>query len=221
MQKATKISLIITLLCFIVINVRSNYFIIQKNNDMNLKSLEIEHSTPSLGGLEAVEKSTLLATKNHIKTINNFINHATINKTTPLYDYLQAIKTKDKEKTLYIESNLNHEALAVGETVTNLSFIFEDGQVITMRDVYRVYNLTELPNFEKYIKDNGSTNHYNFSSFDEEENIEAPIDLSNDTSYSDEQVIVKLAKTPGLPESTYYQLLIYGNGDYIFKNVSR
>lgn len=40
----------------------------------------------------------------------------------------------------------------------------------------------------------------------------------NTTSYTDKQIIIELQLTPGMPNSDSYQLKVYGNGEYSFKN---
>ncbi len=66
---------------------------------MNIKSIELQHTNPSLALNEKIVTVSLIVTENHFKKVEEFLNQAKINNTVFLEEYLKAVKN-DNEKVI-------------------------------------------------------------------------------------------------------------------------
>jgi hypothetical protein len=128
---------------------------------MNIKSIELEHTNPSMGPHEKRTIVTLTVSKDDSQKTDDFINKSKINNTITLYQYLKAVQTKDTDALNLVLKNAPNQKLNQGSTISNLSFYFEDGQTIKLGDVYRKFILTHFkPDFTSYMVEKGTINHY-------------------------------------------------------------
>ncbi|WP_375562158.1 hypothetical protein ACE193_06300 [Bernardetia sp. OM2101] len=123
---------------------------------MNIQTIKLQHTNPSLGPYEKITTVFLSITEQHIKRMNEFLHQSQINNTASLYDYLNAIKDKNEELINHVLNNTPKRELNQGEKISNLFFYFEDGQVVELADVYRKFELTHFyADFTKYMVENG------------------------------------------------------------------
>ena len=79
-----------------------------------------------------------------------------VNNITSLRSYLEAIIFDNKQLIKKVQEE-NKRGLDEGGTISNLTFLFENGGSTTINDIYRCYNLTNFyPIFTKFMMANGS-----------------------------------------------------------------
>lgn len=123
---------------------------------MNIKHITLEHTNPSLGPYEIITTVSLTSLEEHLVRINTFLQESTVNNTITLYEYLDAVKTKNLELIKNVLNNAPNRDLNEGETISNLCFHFEDNQTIELSDVYRRFSLTQFyPEFTSYMVEKG------------------------------------------------------------------
>lgn len=124
---------------------------------MKIKTIQLQHTNPSLGPHEVITTVTLTANSSTEKEISTFISNAIINNTCSLADYLNNQLEENHEPVNKVEENAPKNALNQGEQISNLIFHFETGKTIKISDVYRRYSLTNFyPEFTQYMVANGS-----------------------------------------------------------------
>lgn len=133
---------------------------------MNIKSIVLEHTNPSLGPHEKRTTVTLFVSEKHKNTVDSFIKNSIINHTITLYEYFIAVKSKNSAVVDNVENNKPNNDLRQGETISHLSFYFEDNSIVKLHDVYRVYNLSDFkPEFTSYMVKEGDVSHFDANSF--------------------------------------------------------
>lgn len=121
---------------------------------MKIKPIEIQHTNPSLGPHETITTVTLIVNNATVKAVNEFLKNSKVNNTISLYNYLDA---EFSQNTQLLKEVKQKEELNEGSIISNLTFFCENGESITMNDVYRCYNLTNFyPTFTKFMVENGS-----------------------------------------------------------------
>ena len=127
---------------------------------MNIKSIELQHTNPSLGLNEKIVTVSLIVTEKHFKKVEEFLNQAKVNNTVFLEEYLKAVKNDNEEVINEVLNNAPKNDISKGSKISNLSFYFEENQVVELKDVYRKFDLTHFyPDFTKYMVENGTTDH--------------------------------------------------------------
>lgn len=122
-----------------------------------LKSIELKHTNPSLGPYEKIITVSLIVTEEHVERIEKFLQTSQVNNTVSMHEYLNAVKNENKEVVNRVLENAPKGELRVGETISHLSFYFEDGQVIRLADVYRRFSVTHFyGDFTKYMVEKGT-----------------------------------------------------------------
>lgn len=135
---------------------------------MNIKLIKLEHTNPSLGPHETKTEVTLSISEEHQIKVDNFIKNAIINDTITLHEYIEAVINNDSKIIEEVLKNRPNERLRQGETISHLSFYFENDFSITLNDVYRSYKLSNFkPEFSSYMVEKGNINHYKANSFEE------------------------------------------------------
>ncbi|UZR96358.1 hypothetical protein [Chondrinema litorale] len=123
---------------------------------MKIKSIKLEHTNPSLGPHEKVTLITLPVTEKNAEKINTFLNNSKINNTTILFEYLKAVETNNKQVIDSVLNNAPKNHLNEGQTISNLFFNLENGEVIKLDDVYRKFELSHFyPDFTSYMVETG------------------------------------------------------------------
>ena len=128
---------------------------------MNIQSIELKHTNPSMGPHETITTITLAITAKHDVMVNEFLDQAIINQTTSMRTYLEGVQSNDGILLERITANSPKSDLRCGESISHLTFYFKDSTTIVLHDVYREYRLTNFyPTFTKYMVDNGVLNKY-------------------------------------------------------------
>lgn len=219
MNKSNTINFIIIIylsLVSIIPPVKANA---QNNNNMKITSIELEHTNPSLGPYEEIITITLVNSKTHLEKVNEFIKKSQINNTTSLYKFLEANINNETKILIEVYKNAPKGNLNEGESISNLTIELEGGKTIKLNDVYRNYSLTNFnPDFTSYMVKNGSrsTSNSNFFPTINNEPLELEVFEIEKTPYSDKDLIIHLALSPGGPGSSSYQLFVYRNGEFKF-----
>jgi hypothetical protein len=224
MKNHYKIFYLIFLVVIYFGDVHSQKPIVQITNDMKINSIELEHTNPSLGPYEEITIITLYNSKTHLETVNNFINNSQINNTTSLYNFLEANINNETKLLEEVYNNTPKGELNEGEKISNLKIYLEGGKEIVLNDVYRQYSLTHFyPDFTSYMVEHGSREVSRSNSFPTINNEPVEWDsLANEKiSYSEKDLIIELQLTPGMPNTSSYQLLVYGNGKFNFTGSSK
>lgn len=194
----------------------------ENKNEFKISFITLEHTTPSLGPHEKITTITLLNSKIHSEKIIDFINKSQVNNTTSLSNFLNAKINNEITLLETVYKNAPKGNLDEGENISNLKIGIEGGKTVTLEDVYRRYSLTYFnPYFTGYMVKNGSKSVTSSNPFTVINEEHLPLDIEDketDPTYSDKDLIIKLQLTPGMPNSDSYQLLVYGNGDFKFKN---
>jgi hypothetical protein len=119
--------------------------------------LVLEHTNPSLGPHEVVTTVSLSVTEAHETRIAQFLETATINNTTSLKTYIQAVHQQDEALLKQVNDNAPQEKLMQGGTISNFYLYFEGQPSIELYDVYRRYRLSHFyPDFTKYLVEQGT-----------------------------------------------------------------
>ncbi|OJJ14321.1 hypothetical protein BKI52_43360 [marine bacterium AO1-C] len=151
---------------------------------MKIKSITLEHTNPSLGPHETVTEVTLIKSKDNIERITNFIGTAQVNGVVTLAEYFKAVRSKDTKVLDEVSKNTPDRMLTTGGTISHLHIHFEDGTSISLRDVYRRFNLSHFyPDFTSYMVEKGSLiRHKPFSDWKNDEIIpKSPPEVSRPT----------------------------------------
>lgn len=128
---------------------------------MNIKSIKLENTNPSLGPHEKRTVVSLVVSKDNAATIETFINACEVNRTTKLINYLKAVKNKEEVLLQEVLENSPRQDLKSGSSISNLSFHFEDGQSVRLSDIYRQYELSHFTSeFASYMTQKGTTYQY-------------------------------------------------------------
>lgn len=184
--------------------------------NFKLSSIELEHTNPSMGPNENVITINLANNPNTEARINQFLNEATINNVMSVGDYILAYRSNDEKRIQKVELATNDDTkLNVGQSISNLVFYFSDGTApLKIKDVYRIYSVTKFyDDFTKYMVENGSRSEAkdgNSKSFLEPK-------IQGFSNYSDKDLIIGFRQTPGGPGSMSYELQIFGNGSFTYK----
>ena len=123
------------------------------NENMDIKSIKLEHTNPSLGPHEVVTTVLLTVSEsNRKKTVDRFLESSQVNGTLSVHDYIKAILDKNQADLEKVAAQAPKGELNEGETISNLSFHFENGVIIEFSDVYRKYSLTHFnPEFTSFM----------------------------------------------------------------------
>lgn len=123
---------------------------------MKITSIELKHTQPSLGPHETITIVSLDVSGRHKDTVANFLNTATLNNTGSLSDYLEAATSKNKERVDEFLKHAPDRELSSGGKISHLTFYFEDGETLSLHDVYRRFALSHFyPDFTSYMVENG------------------------------------------------------------------
>lgn len=129
---------------------------------MNIKSITLKHTNPSLGPHETITTVSITASEEHLARINTFLQNSTINNTVTLYEYLEAVQTNNSKLIEKVLGNAPNNPMNEGETISNLSFYFDHNQTIELSDVYRRFLLTQFyPEFTAYMVEKGTISREN------------------------------------------------------------
>ncbi len=139
---------------------------------MNIKQITLEHKNPSLGPHETKTKITISVSKDNMEKVTAFIKKSTVNETVTLYEYIKAVRSKNSKILNDVLKNGPDAKLNKGETISNLSFYFDDDPPIKLDDVYRQYRLSYFnPEFTSYMLEKGNVTRHSPGSRPERENI--------------------------------------------------
>lgn len=128
---------------------------------MNITSIELKHTHPSLGPHEEITILTLEVTDKTRNRVEEFIQTSQVNQMTSVEKYLQAALDKDEKLLEEVENNGPKGPLPRGSKVSYLSFDFKGGERIKFSDVYRRYNLSHFyPDFTKFMVAEGKIYRY-------------------------------------------------------------
>lgn len=142
--------------------------LIKKINYMNIQLITLEHTNPSLGPHETKTEIRLSISEEHQKKVDEFVKKAMINDTVTLYEYMKAVMNNDSKMIEQVLENEPTEELRQGETISHLSFYFENNFSMTLNDVYRSYKLSNFkPKFSSYMVKKGIISHHKANSFEE------------------------------------------------------
>ncbi len=135
---------------------------------MKIKTIQLQHTNPSLGPHEVITTVTLASNSSTEKEISTFINNAIINEACSLADYLNGIQEENQNIIKKVLENTSKKELNQGAQISNLIFHFETGKTLEISDVYRRYSLTNFyPEFTKYMVANGTITKEDNSMFGE------------------------------------------------------
>ncbi len=124
---------------------------------MNIESITLEHTNPSLGPHETVTVVTLTQAKSHRARIHDFINMARVNGVVTLYEYIEAVQAQDSKVLDEVQKNAPNSILTTGGTISNLSIEFKDADPVRLYDVYRRFRVTHFyPEFTSYMVEHGT-----------------------------------------------------------------
>lgn len=214
-----------TLIVLIIFSGIFSNIISQNINNMEITSISLEHTNPSMGPYETKTIITLFSSEDHLDKIKSFLNNANVNNTISLAKYLEAYKAKDEKTIDKVLNNSPKGELNEGQTISNLTFNFDEGESITLKDVYRQYDLTHFnPEFSSYMVKHGSNTQQNPTKLNKEDDVVPPLITDKwippSVNYGDKTLIIHLALSPGSPCSSSYQLFVYGNGEYKYNGFS-
>lgn len=123
---------------------------------MNITSIELKHTNPSLGPHEKIVILTLPINVQTINSVSEFLGLSIINGVVELKEYLEAKRNNNIEVINKVEQRCNFD-LNVGSPISHLTFHFEDGKHVEISDVYRCFNISHFyPDFTQYMVDKGS-----------------------------------------------------------------
>ncbi|MEO0471783.1 MAG: hypothetical protein AAF206_19315 [Bacteroidota bacterium] len=124
---------------------------------MDIQTITLEHTNPSLGPHETITIVSLEVSKPHLDRVRDFIQAATVNNTISLEAYLTASITRDTNTLDQVHANGPKGKLTSGSGISNLQIHLKDGTLVELYDVYRRFRLTHFyPDFTQYMVDNGS-----------------------------------------------------------------
>ena len=130
---------------------------ILQNENMDIRSIHLKHTNPSLGPHEEVSTVLLTVSESNREIVDRFLESAQINGTLSLHDYLKALKDENQAVLEIVVANAPKWMLISGGTISHLSFYFEDDMTIELSDVYRKYKLTHFnPEFTSIMEEQGT-----------------------------------------------------------------
>lgn len=128
---------------------------------MNIKSIVLEHTNPSLGPHETVTEVTLSVSKANTEKVNRLINQVQVNQVVSLDEYVQAVNNQEAEVLEEVSKNAPKTILSTGATISNLYLYFEDAPSVKLYDVYRRFNLSHFnPELTSYMVKTGTISHH-------------------------------------------------------------
>jgi len=127
------------------------------NKNMGIRSIQLEHTNPSLGPHEVVTTVLLTVSESNRETVDRFLESSQVNNTLSMHDYIKAILDNNQADLEKVAAQAPKGELNEGETISNLSFHFENGEIIEFSDVYRTYRLTHFnPEFTSFMVEQGT-----------------------------------------------------------------
>ena len=124
---------------------------------MGIRSIQLEHTNPSLGPHEVVTTVLLTVSESNRETVDRFLESSQVNDTLSMHDYIKAILDNNQADLEKVAAQAPKGELNEGETISNLSFHFENGEIIEFSDVYRKYRLTHFkPEFTSFMVEQGT-----------------------------------------------------------------
>jgi len=124
---------------------------------MNINTIKLRHTNPSLGPHEKITTVTLTISKVNMQTLENFMKTAMVNNTVTMSAYLEAVLSNDEKVLDRIGENAPKAPLSSGAKISTLVFELDNKQSVKLYDVYRQFSLTNFyPDFTKYMVDNGT-----------------------------------------------------------------
>lgn len=139
------------LICF------AHFSLASKGNTMNIKSVTLRHTNPSMGPHEVQVTISLAHTKDHNSEFENFLQNTKVNSLISLNDYIKARVNKDQKTLDKVHTNFKSHDLNEGEEISHLTLYLEDNLNIEFQDVYRQWNLSGYfyPTFTSYMVKHG------------------------------------------------------------------
>lgn len=123
---------------------------------INITSLKLEHTNPSLGPYERIITIALTNSKEHQERVQQFLEEAMVNGTVNIQQYITAVLSKDEKVLQKIRENAPKGRLNEGESISNFTISIAGQQSIRFYDVYRRYSLSHFyANFTKYMVEHG------------------------------------------------------------------
>lgn len=123
---------------------------------LNITSLELEHTNPSLGPYERIITITLTNSKEHQERVQQFLAEAMVNGTVNLQQYITAVLSKDEKVLQEVRKNAPKGRLNEGESISNFTISIAGQPSIRFYDVYRQHSLSHFyANFTKYMVEHG------------------------------------------------------------------
>lgn len=125
---------------------------------MNIKSVTLRHTNPSMGPHEVEVTISLTNAKEHDIEFEKLLQDTTVNSTISLNDYIQAKKDKDQKTLDKVHSNFKTNDLSEGEQISYLTIHLEDNSSVVFHDVYREWSLSGYfyPIFTSYMVKHGN-----------------------------------------------------------------
>ena len=130
---------------------------------MDILSIELQHTNPSLGPQEEITEVTLSINEENKDKVMAFVQNAKVNDAIPLLAYIEAYLNDDRETLQRIlEKGPYHgKSLSVGGTISNCKFLLSNGQRVTLNDVYRKLVLSDFyPEFTSFMVEQGRITKY-------------------------------------------------------------
>lgn len=125
---------------------------------IQLKSIVLEHTNPSMGPYEKIVTLNLKNTPETEKRIEQFLNESVINGVMSIGEYILAHRNENHSDIEKVETGKCNQAdFNEGQSISHLVFYFSDGyQQLKIYDIYREYEITQFNNeFTKYMIENG------------------------------------------------------------------